>query len=71
MRHITRPEQDQHVAEMIAAIKDTSERELHRYKVEAEATFTRNVSTCQKHVNINVFDEMLQCLLGMSDWSNT
>lgn len=45
VRHITRPEHDQQVAEMIAAIKETSERELCRYKREAEATFSRNVNT--------------------------
>lgn len=44
VRHISRPEHDQHVAEMIAAIKETSERDLFNYKREAEATFSRNVS---------------------------
>ena len=48
---LDRPDYEKHVAEMLSSVRDAAERELYKYKQDAEETFSRNVSASTADVS--------------------
>lgn len=55
VRILDRPDHERHVADMLSSVRDAAERELYRYKQEAEETFGRNVRKQHAACSVTVF----------------
>lgn len=44
VRVLDRPDHEVHIGEMLSSVRDAAERELYKYKQDAEEMFAKNVS---------------------------
>lgn len=51
MRVLDRPDHEVHIGEMLSSVRDAAERELYKYKQDAEEMFAKNVSSNNIHAS--------------------